>query len=166
MFMQIFCLFHFLCFSCKYSLYMWVKPSLRYITCTCVLKFFSIIHLELMFVYGVWYRFLLMLLHMSSQLLFQKHFFIVVSRVVSIFRLPRSPTSPIPTSQLQTYPFWLLHPSFIHVPWWPLPYFPPLSFFPFPSSTVNYSSPFIEKIVLSEWVALVALSKIKQLYIC
>ena len=39
-------------------------------------------------------------------------------------------TSSIPFSHLDPTPFDFVHVSFIHIPWWPFPYFPPLSLSP------------------------------------
>ena len=46
------------------------------------------------------------------------------------------PLPPIPT--LVPTPFGFVHGSFIHVPWWPFLYFPPLSPFPLPSGYCQF----------------------------
>ena len=62
-------------------------------------------------------------------------FYCCSSTVVSIFTPLWAPTPPNPTSSphLEPTSFDFVPVSFIHVPWWTFPYFPPLSFSPLPS---------------------------------
>ena len=50
------------------------------------------------------------------------------STLVSIFILPHTfpPHSSLPPT-LKPTPFGFVHGSFMHVPWWPFPYFPPFT---------------------------------------
>ena len=57
-------------------------------------------------------------------------FLLLFNRVFSIFTPPCLLPHPSPPSTLEPTPFDFVHGSFIHVPWWPFPYFPPLSLFP------------------------------------
>ena len=60
------------------------------------------------------------------------------STVVSIFTPPRFPAPPISISHTWTYPFGFVHVSFIHVPWWPFPYFSPVSLSSIPSGYCQF----------------------------
>ena len=61
-------------------------------------------------------------------------FFIVVQVQLSpFFPYPSPPTTQPHLPPLILPLFGFVHESFIHVPWWPFPFFPLLSPFPFPS---------------------------------
>ena len=65
-------------------------------------------------------------------------FYCCSSPVVSIFLPPRPPPQPSPPRTLKPTVFGFVHVSFIHVPWWLLPYFPPLSLYLLPSGYCQF----------------------------
>ena len=66
-------------------------------------------------------------------------FLIVVQIQLFPFSSPPWPLPhPSPPPTLDPTPFGFVYVSFIHVPWWPFPYVPPLSFSPFPSGPCQF----------------------------
>ena len=66
------------------------------------------------------------------------HFLLLFKYSCLHFHPTMPPTPPVSSSHPRTYPLGVVHVSFIHVPWWSFPYFPPLSLSPIPSDYCQF----------------------------